>query len=71
MDHPTLEVAFIENHEPTNPFGTKALGEPPACPVASAVRNAIRNATDVSINVCPINPHVLYKEFTEAGLIED
>ena len=71
MDHPTLEVAFVENFEPTNPFGTKALGEPPACPVASAVRNAIRNATDVSINVCPINPHVLYKEFTEAGLIED
>ena len=71
MDHPTLEVAFVENFEPTNPFGTKALGEPPACPVASAVRNAIRNATDVSINVCPINPHVLYKEFTEAGLIEE
>ena len=71
MDHPELEVRFIENAEPTNPFGTKALGEPPVCPVASAVRNAIRNATDVSINVCPINPHVLYKEFTEAGLIEE
>ena len=71
MDHPTLEVAFVENFEPTNPFGTKALGEPPACPVASAVRNAIRNATDVSINTCPINPHVLYREFTKAGLIEE
>ena len=71
MDHPTLEVAFVENAEPTSPFGVKALGEPPACPVASAVRNAIRNATDVSINTCPINPHVLYREFTKAGLIEE
>ena len=71
MDHPHLEVRFIENAEPTSPFGVKALGEPPVCPVASAVRNAIRNATDVSINCCPITPHVLFKEFTEAGLIED
>lgn len=31
MDHPHLEAQFIENPEPTSPFGTKALGEPPAC----------------------------------------
>jgi hypothetical protein len=24
----------VENPEPTNPFGTKALGEPPATPVS-------------------------------------
>ena len=71
MDHPNLQVRFVENAEPTSPFGVKALGEPPACPVASAVRNAIRNATDVSINCCPITPHVLYREFRKAGLIED
>lgn len=71
MDHPHLEVRFVENPEPTSPFGVKGLGEPPVCPVASAIRNAVRNATDVSINVCPITPHVLFKEFTEAGLIED
>ncbi len=71
MDHPHLQVAFVENAEPTSPFGVKGLGEPPVCPVASAIRNAIRNATDVSINCCPITPHVLYREFKQAGLIKD
>lgn len=33
MDHPHLEVQFAENPEPTSPFGTKALGEPPVCSV--------------------------------------
>ena len=32
---------------------------------------AIRNATGVSINCCPITPHVLYREFKQAGLIEE
>jgi xanthine dehydrogenase molybdopterin-binding subunit B len=32
MDHPHLEAQFVENAEPTSPFGTKALGEPPTCP---------------------------------------
>jgi len=31
MDHPHLHAEFVENPEPTSPFGTKALGEPPAC----------------------------------------
>ena len=71
MDHPHLEAQFIENPEPTSPFGTKALGEPPACSGAPAIRNAILNATGVAIDHTPINPHVLYAEFTRAGLIKD
>ena len=71
MDHPTLEAAFVENPEPTSPYGTKALGEPPACSGAPAIRNAILNATGVSIDSCPITPHILYRKFKEAGLIED
>ena len=71
MDHPNLEAAFIENPEPTSPFGTKALGEPPACSGAPAIRNAILNATGVAINHNPINPHVLFAEFSKAGLIND
>ncbi len=70
MDHPNLKALFVENPEPTSPFGVKALGEPPACPVAPAIRNAIRNATGVSVNRCPITPHVLYRAFKDAGLIE-
>jgi len=71
MDHPHLEAQFIENPEPTSPFGTKALGEPPACSGAPAIRNAILDATGVAIDRNPINPHVLFEEFTKAGLIDD
>ena len=71
MDHPHLEAQFVENAEPTSPFGTKALGEPPACPVAPAIRNAIVNATGVQINRIPITPHVMFSEFSKAGLIKE
>lgn len=69
MDHPHLEAQFVENSEPTSAFGTKALGEPPACPVAPAIRNAILNATGVAINRIPMTPHVLFEEFSKANLI--
>mgnify|MGYP000355634664 CR=1 FL=1 len=69
--HPDLEALFVENAEPTSPFGTKALGEPPACSPAPAIRSAIYNATGVSIDTTPITPHVLYRAFKEAGLIHD
>ena len=71
MDHPNLQAAFVENYEPTSAFGTKALGEPPACSPAPAIRNAILQATGVAIDRCPITPHVLFAEFTKAGLIQD
>ena len=71
MDHPRLEAAFIENPEPTSPFGTKSLGEPPACSPAPAIRNAILHATGVAIDRIPINPHVLFAELSKAGLIHD
>ena len=69
LDHPHLEAQFVENSEPTSPFGTKALGEPPATPVAPAIRNAILNATGVAVDSLPINPHTLFRRFTEEGLI--
>jgi xanthine dehydrogenase molybdenum-binding subunit len=69
MDHPHLEAQFVENYEPTSAFGTKALGEPPVCPVAPAIRNAILNATGVSLNKIPMTPHVLFERFKEEGLI--
>lgn len=70
MDHPHLNAAFVENPDPTSAFGTKGLGEPPACPVAPAIRNAILQATGVAVNQAPANPHALFKAFQEAGLIE-
>lgn len=69
MDHPNLRAAFIENPEPTSAYGTKALGEPPTCSIAPAIRNAIMQATGVAVNETPARPHVLFEEFSKAGLI--
>lgn len=69
MDHPRLRAFFIENPEPTSAFGTKSLGEPPACSVAPAIRNAVYNATGVAIDDAPVNPHILFRRFKEEGLL--
>lgn len=69
MDHPDLMAGFVQNPEPTSPFGTKALGEPPVCPVAPAIHNAIMDATGVSLRKLPMNPHQLYARFHEEGLL--
>ncbi len=71
MDHPKLNALFVENYEPTSAFGTKALGEPPACSGAPAIRNAVYNATGVAINSAPLTPHILFKRFCEEGLIKE
>ncbi len=69
MDHPHLEAQFVENPEPTSAYGTKALGEPPVIPVAPAIRAAILQATGVALNELPMDPHQLFRKFSEAGLI--
>ena len=71
LDHPALKAEFVENPEPTSAFGTKALGEPPTCSVAPAIRNAVFHATGVAVNEAPLNPHNLFRAFTAAGLIHD
>lgn len=69
MDHPRLKALFVENPEPTSSFGTKGLGEPPACSVAPAIRNAVYQATGVFVNKAPLNPHNLFGRFKEEGLL--
>ena len=69
MDHPDLHASFVENYEPTSAYGTKALGEPPTCSPAPAIRNAILQAPGVALNEIPMRPHLLFEKFTEAGLI--
>lgn len=69
MDHPDLRGTFIENYEPTSPYGTKALGEPPVCSPAPAIRNAVLQATGVAVDEIPLRPHVMFEAFKKAGLI--
>ena len=69
LDHPRLKAVFAENPEPTSAYGTKALGEPPTCSVAPAIRNAVYHATGAGICEAPLNPHNLFRKFTEEGMI--
>lgn len=69
MDTPDLEALFVETDEPTNPYGAKALGEPPILTPPPAIRNAILDATGVAINDMPLNPKNLFRHFKAAGLI--
>ena len=69
MDPPDLNALFVELDDPTGPFGNKALGEPPAIPVAPAVRNAVLHATGVAVDSLPLDPQKLVEHFKAAGLI--
>ncbi|MCC8027983.1 MAG: xanthine dehydrogenase molybdenum-binding subunit XdhA [Clostridium sp.] len=69
MDTPDLNALFVELEDPTGPFGNKALGEPPAIPVAPAVRNAVLNATGVAVDSLPLDPQKMVEHFKAAGLI--
>ena len=69
MDTPDLHVEFVEINDSTGPFGNKALGEPPAIPVAPAIRNAVLNATGVAVDSLPMDPQKMVAHFKAAGLI--
>ena len=69
LDHPALHALFVETDDPSGPFGNKSLGEPPAIPVAAAVRNALLHATGVAVNRLPLSPQRLVEEFQRGGLI--
>lgn len=70
LDTPPLQVQFVELEDPTGPYGNKALGEPPAIPVAPAIRNAVLHATGVAIDSLPLDPQKLFEQFKAAHLIE-
>ena len=69
MDTPDMHTDFVELEDPTGPFGNKALGEPPAIPVAPAIRNAVLNATGVAFDSLPLSPQKLVERFIKEGLI--
>ena len=69
MDTPDLTAGFVETHEPTSPYGSKSLGEPPILSPTPAIRNAILDATGVAVNELPLSPKNLFKHFRKAGLL--
>ncbi len=71
MDTPDLHAGFVETEDPTGPYGNKSLGEPPAIPVAPAIRNALLFATGVAVNAVPMNPQSLVAAFERAGILDE
>lgn len=71
MDTPDLDVDFVELEDPTGPYGNKALGEPPAIPVAPALRNALLHATGVAVDSLPLDPQKLIEHFQRTGLLRN
>ena len=69
MDTPDLKAGFVETFEPTSPYGSKSLGEPPIISPAPAIRNAVLDATGVAVNELPLSPKTLFRHFKKAGLL--
>jgi len=56
IDMPEIIAKFVNTHEPTGPYGAKAVAEIPINGPAPAVANAIYNAVGVRVRECPITP---------------
>lgn len=59
-DLPSVKTIFIEESDPTGPFGAKALGEIVQVPTAAAVANATSAAVGQVVNRLPLTPEFLY-----------
>ena len=70
LDIPPIHSIIVEEPEPTGPFGAKGTGEPPACPTAAAIINAIYDAVGVEITSTPVTAEKVYmalKKHREEG----
>ena len=59
VDMPTYQVIFIEDPEPTAPFGAKSLGEVVLAPVAPALVAAVNHALGTKLHHLPLTPAVI------------
>jgi CO/xanthine dehydrogenase Mo-binding subunit len=67
LDTPQIESIIVEEAEPSGPYGAKGTGEPPACPTAAALINAIYDATGVNITSLPVTAEKIYLALNAAG----
>jgi putative selenate reductase molybdopterin-binding subunit len=62
-DTPTTEVFLVQTMETSGPFGAKSIGEIVIDAVAPAVRNAVLDATGVTIDSLPFTPERVWRAF--------
>ena len=59
-DIPPIKAIFIEEQDPTGPFGAKGIGEHPIIGPPPAIANAVFDAVGVRMCDIPITPERLY-----------
>lgn len=64
-DVPALTTIFIETHEPSGPFGAKAVAEIPLDGAGPAIANAVYDAVGVLIKDAPLYPEKIWKALQE------
>ena len=62
-DIPPLDSIIVESHDPTGPYGAKGAGECSLVCPASAIANAIANATGIHFDELPVNPERIFAAF--------
>jgi CO/xanthine dehydrogenase Mo-binding subunit len=65
IDTPPVTSIIVEEPDPSGPFGAKGTGEPPACPTAAALINAIYDAVGVNITSLPVTAEKVYQGLKE------
>jgi len=58
---PALQAILVQTHEPTGPFGAKAIAEIPKDGVAPAIANAVFDATGARLRRIPFTPQRVYQ----------
>ncbi|MSP12708.1 MAG: xanthine dehydrogenase family protein molybdopterin-binding subunit [Chloroflexi bacterium] len=59
---PSISVELVEVPAQGSPFGARGVGEPPIIAGATALANAVRDATGVRVTSLPIRAEVLWRE---------
>jgi xanthine dehydrogenase molybdenum-binding subunit len=70
VEMPDLEniiTVFADTYEPTGPFGAKGIGEAAVNSIASAIANAVYNATGIRFYDLPVTPEKMVKAIGERG----
>jgi putative selenate reductase molybdopterin-binding subunit len=66
VDAPELTTILVPTHEPTGPFGAKAIAEIPINGPAPAIANAVFHATGVRVREIPLTPERVLAALEEA-----
>lgn len=59
VDMPDYQVIFLEEDEPSGPFGAKSIGEVVLVPVAPAIVAAVNDALGTQLHHLPLTPAVI------------